>query len=47
MLEWIVQGGGACPISGNLSGQVGWHSEQPDLVKDIPVHSRGVELDNV
>ena len=32
--------GGRCPIPGNIQGQVGWGSEQPDLVEDVPAHCR-------
>lgn len=32
----------AFPIPENLQGQVGWNSEQPDLVGVIPVHGRRV-----
>jgi len=35
--------GGRCPIPGNIQGWVGQGSEQPGLVKDVPVHCRGVE----
>ena len=33
-----------CPIPGNIPGQVGRGSEQPDLVEDVPAHGRGVGL---
>jgi len=33
-----------CPIPGNIQGQVGWGSEQPDLVEDVPAYSKGVGL---
>ena len=29
-----------CPIPGTVQGQVGWGFEQPNLVKDVPAHSR-------
>jgi len=35
-----------CPIPGNIEGQVGWSSEQPGLVEDVPAHCRGVGLDD-
>jgi len=38
--------GGGCPIPGNIQGQVGWGSDRPDLVEDVPVLCRGVGLDN-
>jgi len=36
-----------CPISGNIQGQVGRGSEQPDLVEDVRARCRGVELDDL
>jgi len=33
-----------CPLFGSVEGQVGWGSEQPDLMKYAPVHSRMVGL---
>ena len=30
-----------------VQGQVGWGFEQPDLVKDVPAHGRGVGLDDI
>jgi len=29
-------------LLGRVQGQVGWSSEQPDLVEDVPAHGRGV-----
>jgi len=43
-LEQIAQGGSGSPIPGNTQGQVGWGSEQPGLVEDVPAHCRGVGL---
>lgn len=34
----IGQGGGGCPTSGTTQGQVGWGSEQPDVVENAPAH---------
>jgi len=31
-----------CPLPGSVQGQVGWSSEQPGLVEDVPAHGRGV-----
>ena len=31
----IAQRGGRCPIPGNIQGQVGQGSEQPDLIEDV------------
>ena len=44
-LEQVAQCG--CPIIGSVQGQVGWGSEQPDQVRGVPVHGRGVGLDDL
>ena len=36
---------GSDPIPGNIQGQVGQGSEQPDLVEDVPAHCRGAGLE--
>ena len=46
-LEHAAQRSCGCPIIGSVQGQVGWGSEQPDLVKDVPVHGREVGLDDL
>ena len=46
-LECIAQRGGRCPMPGNIQGQVGWGSEQPDLVEDVPIHCRWDGLDDL
>ena len=46
-LEQVAQRGDSCPIPGNLQRQVGWRSEQPDLVEDVPAYCRGVGLDDL
>ena len=33
------------PVPGNVRGQVGWDSQQPDPVMDVPDYCRGVGLD--
>jgi len=38
-----AQRGGQCPILGNIQGQVGRGSEQPDLAEDVPAHCRGLD----
>jgi len=38
----FAQRGGRCLIPGNIQGQVGWGSDQPDLVEDVPAHSRRI-----
>ncbi|KAK4830639.1 hypothetical protein QYF61_012482 [Mycteria americana] len=40
-LEQVGQRDGRFPIPGNIQGQVGWGSEQPDLVEDVPTLRRG------
>ena len=45
-LEQVAQRGGGCPIPGDTRGQAGQGSEQPELAVDVPVHCRGVELDD-
>jgi len=40
-LAWIAQRGGRCPIPGNIPGQAGRGSEQPDPVEDVPARCRG------
>lgn len=34
----VVQGGGGCSVPGNVQGQVGQGSEQPDLAEDPPAY---------
>jgi len=46
-LEQIAQRGGGCPLLGDIQGQTGQGSEQPDLAVDVPVHCRGVGLDGL
>ncbi len=46
-LEQVAQRGGRCPIPGNIQGQVGRGSEQPDLVGDVPASCRGAGLDDL
>jgi len=42
-LARAAQRGGRCPIPGNIQGQVGRGSEQPDLVEVVPAHCRGLD----
>lgn len=37
-LEEAAQRGGRCPIPGNIQGQAGHGSQQPDLVEDVPAY---------
>ena len=46
-LAWVGRTGGRCPIPGNIQGQAGRGSEQPDLVEDVPAQCRGVGLDDL
>ena len=46
-LKQVVQRGGRCPIPGNIQGEVGRGSEQPDLVEDVPAHCRRFGLDDL
>ena len=46
-LAQIAQRGGQCSIPGNIQGQVGQGSEQPDLVEGVPARCRGVGLDDL
>jgi len=41
-LAQVAQRGGRCPTPGNIPGQVGRGSEQPDPAEDVPAHGRGV-----
>ena len=45
-LAQVAQRGGGCPIPSDTQGQAGWGSEQPDVAVNVPVHGRGVGLDN-
>ena len=46
-LVQVAQRGCRCPIPGNIQGQVGRGSEQPDLVKDVTAHWRGIGQDDL
>jgi len=46
-LAKVAQIGGRGPIPGNIQGQAGWGSEQPDLVEDVPANCRGLGLDDL
>jgi len=43
-LEQIAQTCGGCLVLGYIQGQAGWDSKQHNLVVDVSVHCRGVEL---
>ena len=38
---------GGCPVLGDIQGQAGLGSKQPDLTVDVPVHCRRVGLDDL
>ena len=46
-LEEVAQRSCGCSIIESVQGQVGQGFEQPDLVEDVPAHSRGVGLDDL
>lgn len=46
VVKQVVQKGGKSPIPGNIQGQVGWGSEQLDLVENVPACCR-VGLDDL
>jgi len=46
-LEQVAQRDSGGPIPENIQGQVGWGSEQPGLVDDVPAHCRGIGLDDL
>ena len=46
-LKHVAQRCGGCPIPRDIQGQAGWGSEHPDLAVGVPVHCRGVELDDL
>lgn len=45
--EALAQRAGSCPIPEDTQGQVGWDSEQTDLVEDVCDHCREVGLDGL
>jgi len=38
---------GGCPVPGDIQGQTGWGSEQPDVAVGDPVHCRRVGPDGL
>jgi len=42
-LAWVAPIGGGCPIPGNIPGQAGRGSEQPDRAEDVPAQCRGLD----
>ena len=45
-LAQLAQRGGGCPIPGDAQGQAGLGSEQSDQAAGVPVHCRGVGLED-
>lgn len=39
-VEQVAQGGGGCPIPGNIQVQIRRGPEQLDLIEDAPAHCR-------
>jgi len=46
-LARVAQRSGRCPITGNIQSQVGWGSQQPDVVEDVPAHCSELGLDDL
>ena len=46
-LEQVARRGGEHPILGNIQDQPRLGSEQPDQAVDVPVHCKGVRLDDL
>ena len=46
-LAQVAQRESGGPIPGNVQGQLGRGSEQPDPVEDVPAHGRGGGLDGL
>jgi len=46
-LEQVGQRCGGCPVPGDVQGQAGSGSEQPDIAVDVPVHCRRVGLNDL
>ena len=46
-LEQVAQRCGGCRVPGDTQGQAGGGSEQPDVAVYVPVHCRGVGLDDL
>jgi len=41
-LAQVAQRSCGCPLLGSAQDQVGWSSEHPGLVEDVPAYGRGV-----
>jgi len=40
-LAQVAQRSCGCPLNCSVQSRVGWSSEQPGLVEDVPAHGRG------
>jgi len=47
VVKQVVQRGDRCSLPGNIQGQVGRGSEQPDPVEGVPAHCRRLGLDDL
>lgn len=45
--EQVAQRHGGCTVPGDLQDHAGSDSGQPDLAVDVPIHCRGVCLDEL
>lgn len=45
-LEYVAQRDGRCPFPGHIQGQTRLGSEQPEVAVYVPVHCRGVGMDD-
>ena len=46
-LEQVAQRCVRYPVHADIQGQAGWDSEQCDLAVGVPVHCRGVGIDDL
>lgn len=46
MLKQVTQRGNGCPIPGSIQIQAWEGSEHPDIVEDVHIYFRRVELDD-
>lgn len=46
-MKQVLQQDGEILIPENIHFQIGWGSRQPNLVKDIPAHYRGIRPDGL
>ena len=46
-LEQVAQRCDWCPITGDFQGEAGSGTEQPDVAVHVPLHGRGVGVDDL